>query len=219
MAYWGVAYCGNWDTLTWLRRQANNAGSYGSPEAFARAMATELDRAKHLYFPAVTKGIGIHFTAYEYINGYYIPELFLVSNWTDVSYSSCRPIFSVTRETYGTHNRITDRLPEHGEPACRLEIHSALHNDKALFHFNNGDTLLFNPIAYSIFSTFSLLLQRGQLRDHADVKTHLSLVRRPVEVASKLLSDLANPGSIVIGGRAHDLAVSHNGMYETTTGG
>lgn len=218
MAYWGLAYYGKWHTLNWLRARANNAGNYGSAEDFARAVATELDRERKMHFPSITMGIGIHFTAYEYIHGYYIPELFLISNWTDLSYSSCRPTFSMTRETYGTHKRIEDRLPEHGQPDRRLEIHSALHNDKVLFHFNNGDTLLFNPIAHSIFSTFSLLLQRGQLRDPADVKTHLSLVRRPVEVASKLLSDLAKPGSILIGGKPHDLAIAPNGTYKSTTG-
>jgi hypothetical protein len=124
----------------------------------------------------------------------------------------------MTRETYGTLKETTDRPSEHGQPDCRLEVHAALHNKKILFHFNNGDTLLFNPIASSIFLTFSQLLGRQQLRNPTDVKTHLSLARRPVEVVSKLLSDLAKPGFRLIGGKPHDLAISPNGTYESSTG-
>jgi hypothetical protein len=218
MAYWGVASYQNWNTIDWLRAKANSAGTYGSPQNFAEALASELTVEVSARSRAVKKGIGIHFTAYERVDGYWVPELFLISNWTDLSYVSCRTAFTATRETYGTYKQIEERSSEHGNRAHRLEVHSALQNDAALFHYNNGDTLLFNSVAKGIFSSFSLLMQRGQVADHASVRTHLSLARRPVEVASKLLSDLARKESIVIGGKAHDIAISPNGEYHSTTG-
>jgi hypothetical protein len=219
MAYWGLAYYGKWNTLDWLRAKASDADKYPSAQAFAEALAAELTTEANYRLRSAKMGIGIHFTAYEYVNGYWIPELFLISNWIDVSYNSCRPAFTATRETFGAHVGIEERSKGDANPNRRLAVHSALHNDKALLYYNNGDTSLFNPIARSVFGTFALLLQRGQFRDPASVQTHLSLVRRPVEIASKLISDFGRPGSILIGGKPHDLAISPGGQYHTTTGG
>ena len=213
MAYWGLAYFGKWNTFDWLQAKANDAGTYKSPQAFADALAAELTAEAKTRVRSANMGIGIHFTAYEYLEGYWIPELFLVSNWADLSYTSCRPVFTATRETFGTHKGVVERSKDDGNLDRRRAVHSALLNHKVLFHYNNGDTLFLNSIAHSIFCTFGLLLQRGQLRDPTTVQTHLSLVRRPVEIASKLLSDLAQPGLIVIGGKPHDLAVSPHGQY------
>ena len=87
-----------------------------------------------------------------------------------------------------------------------------------MFRFDNGDPVLFNPIANAIMDTFIQLSRRRHLRDAADVKTHLALARRPVEVVSRLLTDLAEQGSRLVGGKPHDLAIAPNGDTESTTG-
>jgi len=220
MAYWGLAQQEpNWNTLNWLRQRAEQAGGFASAETFASKLGEDLTReinGRHFVRP-VDKGIGIHFTAYENVDGYWIPELFLISNWTGTSYSAVRAEIKVSRETYGTLIKNTDRPTDHENAKCRLAVHASLHNG-FLFRFNNGDPVLFNPIADAIMGTFSQLWMRNQLRDAADAKTHLALARRPVDVVSRLLADLAKPGSRLIGGKPHDLAIAPTGETESTSG-
>ena len=46
----------------------------------------------------------------------------------------------------------------------------------------------------------------------------LAFARRPVEVVSKLLTDFAKTNRRMIGGRPHDLAISPDGQYFSSTG-
>ena len=116
-----------------------------------------------------------------------VPEFFLVSNWTDASYTAVRPQgVRATRETYATLNGLGDRSTQHGEPGCRLAVQAALHDSPLMFRFNNGDPFLFNPIANAILDSFVNLSSRGQLKDPTSVLAHLSIVRAPVEAVSKL---------------------------------
>lgn len=222
LAYWGLARLGNdWDTLAWLRARAAQAGGSGSPEEFAIGLANELatELGRRRFQLPVHRGMGVHFTAYEYISGYWVPELFLVSNWTDRSYTAVKSNgFSVTRETYATLKGLSDRPPEQREARFRREVHSALHQNGVMFRFNNGDPVLFNHVADAILNTFLELRSRRHLRDPISVKTHLSLVWRPIDVVSKLLADMADQGSRVIGGKPHDLAVDPSGEYRSNTG-
>jgi hypothetical protein len=87
-----------------------------------------------------------------------------------------------------------------------------------MFRYNNGDPVLFNPIADSVLNTTLVLSCRGHLKDPASIETHLSIARRPVEIVSKLLADLAAPGMRLIGGKPHDLAVNPGGEYASSTG-
>lgn len=84
--------------------------------------------------------------------------------------------------------------------------------------FNNGDPLFFNPIAHSVFSAMQEIRRRGNLRDPSDAGTHLALVRRPIEIVSRLLSDFAQNDMRVVGGKAHDLAIAPTGEVKSTTG-
>jgi hypothetical protein len=57
------------------------------------------------------RGLGLHFTAYEHIDGYWIPELFQLRNWTDESYSQVRTSgFEVRRESFGSVERWPQRV-------------------------------------------------------------------------------------------------------------
>jgi hypothetical protein len=167
----------------------------------------------------VEAGLGIHFTAYERVEGRWIPELFGITNWTDPSYTAIRPAgLRVTRETYATLKGLEERCVEHGEAGRRLEVPAALHDAAIMFRFNNGDPALFNPIANVILDSFFELLRRHQLKDPTSCLTHLSLARSPVEVVAKLLTELADPRMRLVGGKPHDLAVSPGGVYESRTG-
>jgi len=222
IAYWGLAsYGDDWNTLDWLCGEAGRAHEHPSAADFTRSLAarvTEALRVRH--FPSQRDcGLVIHFTAYEWVGGRWVPELFLISNWTDTSYTGVRPTgLQVTRETYATLNNIADRSDEHGSPACRLAVHEALHNTSLMFRFNNGDPGLFNGVANAILESFLIIASRAPIRDPTSASTHLAIARRPVEVVSRLTADFLVPGRRLVGGRPHDLAVSPGGIYESSTG-
>jgi hypothetical protein len=220
LSYWGLAaHKPDWSTLDWLLVRAKKAGEHTSAEEFARAIASELTTAlrARTFRNMVEKGIGIHFSAYEEVNGYWIPELFQIRNWTDERYSAVCESFEVTRETFGATQNTRNRSVADRSPKRRLHVYKFLQEGKMLI-FNNGDPALFNPIANSVLSTLSGLHQRGKLRDPTDVKTHLAIARRPVEIASTLLADFARNDMRRVGGKPHDLAVAPNGQMTSTTG-
>jgi len=220
LAYWGLARFGTWSTLDWLQQRAKDARSYTSAEEFAldltRRLNSELDALK--FKNPLDKGMGIHFTAYEQVSDYWIPELFHIRNWTDPSYSALFPSgFVCTRETYATLTNVQDRPDSHREAPCRLAVHHALQSQPLMLRFNNGDPVLFNPIANALLDAVQAVMLRGHLRP-SDDKFHLSLVRRPVQVVSELLADVSKPNMRVIGGKPHDLAIDPNGNTTSTTG-
>jgi hypothetical protein len=162
--------------------------------------------------------LGIHFTAYERVSDYWVPEFFHIRNWINPPYSALNPAgFTATRETYATLMDLLERPAAHKEAGFRLKVHEALHSG-VLFRFNNGDPVLFNPIANALIDTVQPLRARGHLREPSDARFHFALVRRPVEVVSRLLADVASAAYRHIGGKPHDLAIVPDGTTESTTG-
>jgi hypothetical protein len=238
MAYWGLATLpavprsglSSWSTKAWLDVQARSAGNSTTPERFAESLAELLNEefARGAFHRRINDtGLGIHFTAYEDIDGIRVPELFIITNWrgdTATPYSELLPGgFDVTRETWKTILRTRDpncspTRDEQRKIENRLAVQSAFRDEAMMLVFNNGDPMIFNPIGNAIFTTFLTLNGRRDLKAPRSVETHLSLVRRPVEVVAKLLADLSREKSRVVGGKLHDLAISPTGIYESTTG-
>lgn len=217
MAYFGLACAGGWDTLAWLRDQSDKAGEFESAETFAHSVAIGLDtELSKLPVSRQQLGIGVHFSAYEEVDGEWIPELFFISNFAGIPYSIRPEGVRATRETYGAAKGVPDRPSIHGDQHHRGEVLSFLRDSKSLY-FNNGDPELFNPVANSIFDVFRQLSMRGQVHDFSPQK-HLSLVRRPIELVAILIQDFAEPGYAVIGGKLHDLAIGSDGSVFSSTG-
>ena len=217
MAYWGLAKYGSWSTFDWLQEQAKNAGRYSSAEEFAQELEEKLNEAI-THVKSVNSGIGIHLTVYEHIENYWIPELFLLSNFTNPSYESVHPDgVHLSRETYHTIAKVPPE-PEHRETQYRLEVHKRLHQPGGMLIYNNGDPIMFNAAAYAILEMFRALARRRKLAKPGSVKTYLAIARRPIEVVSKAQLDFCQKGTRVIGGKLHDLAVTPCGEYSSTTG-
>lgn len=220
ISYWGLAtHASDWSTPRWLRERAASAREYASAEDFARTLARDLTtvlRSRCFQNP-LQGGIGMHFSSYEWVEGYWVPELFHIRNWENEAYSGVQKEIVVTRETYGASQGTRDRSEADSDPARRLVVHKAL-QDGLMLIFNNGDPLLFNPIANSVFSAMQEIRRRSHLRDPSDARTHLALVRRPIEIVSRLLSDFAQKDMRVVGGKAHDLAIAPTGEVQSTTG-
>ncbi len=217
MSYWGLAESKyyNWSTYDWLNAQAGLAHEYLSAEEFALSVANKLNiELKKMPFKELRgSGIGIHFTAYEYVNDYWIPELFLISNWNDTSYQSLRSNevdVGVSREIYKTiEGEGSKPKPEHHKEEYRMKVHEHLKTGPLLV-FNNGDPTMFNEAAKSIFSMINEASERKDLANLSDPETYLSMARRPIEIVSNIQKDFYKEGKRVVGGRIHGLAITPN---------
>jgi len=148
MTYWGLAEYDayEWSTFDWLQQQAKDADQYPSAEEFAKGLMDKLNEAiyKMRFVKPVHSGIGIHLSAYERIENYWIPELFLVSSFTDTSYQHVHSDgVHLSRETYHTTAKV-DPKPEHREAQYRLKVHERLHQPGGILIYNNGDPVMFN---------------------------------------------------------------------------
>jgi hypothetical protein len=233
LSYWGLAgtalkrggrYQWSWSTLQWLREQAQRADSFSSPEEFANAVAGDLNTliAALPYDPGrpLATGIGIHFTAYEYVNHYWIPELFLISNFThDVYHPTLyRDGIHCSRQTYNVIKQIETgqdvaSQSEHRDPVFRQYVHQYLQSGKMLI-YNNGDPVMFNPVAYAILTLLSTIA----LAASSDPATYRRIARRPIEVVSDIQHDFMHEDKRLVGGRMHDLSVTPKGEYGSDTG-
>lgn len=221
MSYWGLAKYEKykWSTSDWLHEQAKCSYEYSSVEEFAQGLKDKLNEAiSRMYFAReLYSGIGIHFTAYEYIDNIWIPELFLISNYSDPSYRSLHPEgVRLSRETYKTINRKEPSL-DRKEVECRLKVNEYLQEGNMLI-YNNGDPALFNPAADAILGMFCELARRGSLAEPDKIKTYLAIARRPIEIISKAQHDFCSKESRVVGGKPHDLAITPDGEYSSSTG-
>lgn len=224
MSYWGLAWYKTPDydvfTYDWLHNRAKLARQYKSPEEFARSVADDLNRelSKVKFANLVDSGIGIHFTAHEYTDGYWIPEFFLISNWEDVKYQRVRSSgVGISRETYYVdpdwgHNQ------DIAAPEFRMKVHAFLQEGRLLI-YNNGDPIMYNTVANGISRAVSELSLRGALKGIDERHSLIALAQRPIEVVSAVQRDFCKEGTRLVGGRIHNLAVtSANGEYYSTSG-
>jgi hypothetical protein len=223
MSYWGLAKqpVNNWSTVDWLEDQVKDATQESSPEEFAQRIMERLNEAisRMRFAKPIDAGIGIHFTAYEYIDNYWIPELFLISNWLDPMYQSLRPTgIGLSRETYKTIARVP-ASPKHRERQYRLKVQGYLHKLGSMLVFNNGDPRMFNTAANAILGMFGELSRRGNIANLQRIETYLSIARRPIDIVSEAQRDFCREGTRVVGGKPHDLAITPVGEYHSTIGG
>jgi hypothetical protein len=83
----------------------------------------------------------MHFSSYERVNDYWVPELFHIRNWQNEAYSEVWDEIVVTRETYGASRDTRERSEADGDSARRLAVHDSLQRGMMLV-FNNGDPVL-----------------------------------------------------------------------------
>ena len=221
MAYYGLAQVSarKWSTLNWLRAQASTAPKYADPDTFAQTLAIDLQRALRSMGldknPAA--GIGIHFSVYEHIENYWIPELFHITNWTNTDYDTLRGDgIASSRQTYGNLN-LSEPPPSLSPTEQRLLVREFLRRG-GMFIFNNGDPFLFNPVAQSIFAGMRALSQRGWLASSDQARLLRQLSATPIRVVSQLHRGFSKKGRRVVGGIIHNISITPTGIYDSDTG-
>jgi hypothetical protein len=208
-----------WDTLTWLQDQAQQAGASDSAGAFAIGLARRLETeaSRRPSADPLGRGIGIHFSCYERIGDYWIPEMFIISNLEDPSYRSLHP--QGVRVTRNLHVGLVG-IPETSivdvDRDARLCAYRLLQAGTDGWWFN-GDPIVFGPVASAFRNTIEQLRRRGNLSLSAQ-KEHADLARMPVELVSGMFQAFSIKNSVVVGGDSHDLVISPTGDYYSTTG-
>lgn len=216
MGYYGLARLdGSWRTATWLRARAARAPEYSSAQEFAESLAHDLQGELARLRNPIEVGLGIHFSAYERVGDYWIPELFHICNWLP-GYRGVSPDgMHCSRETWGTVTGKGSSLA-HGEPQHRHEVREFLQAGHWL-RYNNGDPVIFNTVAGALQEAVEHLDDRGQLRQ-LGIPEYVALMRESVELVSVLHRDLGRPDARRVGGRIHDIAITPEGAITSTSG-
>lgn len=221
ISYWGLAKCDDykWNTFNWLKQQAENANNYSSAEKFAQNLAIELNgKLDKMRFPRETdRGIGLHFSVYENINGDWIPELFLISNFKDTNYDSLYSDgIKLTRQTYSTLFK-EEPSAKHFQSKFRHEMFEKLKQENGFLSFNNGDPHMYNVVAKSIHDCLRIHSQRKDLKNDA-IDLFVSIAALPIVLMSNIQKNLFKDGYQRVGGKIHHLVIKPNGEYESKTG-
>jgi hypothetical protein len=219
MALMGISLLTNgFSMLEWLREQAEQANQFGTAEEFAKDISMKLNYqlSRIMSKNKSDKGIGIHFTAYEEIDGVRIPELFFIRNYKNTGYKELIPEgVQVSRNTY-------DSLPEQlrngslGEKECRIAVFNYLENG-GIFLFNNGDTEMFNPALRALLDIFRVAVERKQLIVPRTEKAHRRFIQRPIYLVAEIQKNYIKEGYRLVGGKIHNISITPSGNYGTDT--
>lgn len=214
-AYWGLAKIGNWRTYDFLRDQAANSNTFETFEDFATNLKDKLNEKlnEFTFSNPVHKGIGIHLVGFEVVNRANIPELFLISNYRDTTYTTIGDL-SISRNLYGTLP--SDLRQENLTLQGQREIIIRFLDNNGLFIFNNGDPALFNPAANAIHGMFRIAIERGAILN--DNKTIMKLASKPIDMIKEMQKDFFKKEFIKVGGKIHHLLITERGDFISNTG-
>lgn len=159
MAWWGkvgdaegLGESSDWNARDWLsERVYAEMDKYNPNEAqeFAEDLADEMNYRLSSLLVKKEKGIGIHFTAYEQDSeGTWIPELFLITNYTGFTAGGGYPPghrIVAHRQTFHTlSNSQNCEFKIHDENYYRQRVLQYLLYEKGIFTYNNGHVVQFS---------------------------------------------------------------------------
>jgi hypothetical protein len=205
------------DEVSGIARRAHELGTI---ESFARHIRDHFNvlLAKFPGVPKRDRGLGLHVVGYEDVEGFKIPELFLVTNFKSLSYDDVADAMGCSRRTNLT---ITDDsgddayLEKHREPEFRHAVREHLASGRVLF-FNNGDPELFTIAANGLVTSMKALKNRGALKGDSERWRHLA--KAPIEIIGDLQKSYAKKKFRLVGGKIHDLTILPDGRKFSDTG-
>lgn len=234
ISYFGLATLpGGQRTLEWLREQASKAESFESAEVFANHLRDELNSilGKATFRNPLDKGIGMHFTAFERVNGELIPELFAITNFSSTDYNALHMDgVHATRETFANvrdrlnendsqngpfKNDVSDRS-EHGAPRYRNAVLDFLRSGRILL-YNNGNPRLFNIAQKALLDMLNYATSVHILQLPLTPALLRRLAQFPISYAVMVQQHFFKRGFRPAGGRTRNLSVTRDGSYCTDT--
>ena len=219
VSYWGLAEYGDWSTYGWLHERAKHASQFDRLEKFSESLLRDLDKQlSELNLKGGEKpGIGMHIAGYELVKDDRIPELFLLTNFTDPSYSTVANL-NLTRETYHWVTKTKEKpKPKHRDFCYRKEVHDYLKKGDILT-FHNGDPQMFIQSFEAYNKLIDILKQRGDLNDLDNIDVLSSIAKGPIEMVSRFQRDFCRPHTKLVGGRIHDLIITKGNTFRSNSG-
>ncbi|MEI8202910.1 MAG: hypothetical protein WCH34_07860 [Bacteroidota bacterium] len=221
-SYWGLAAkskTSKWKTYDWLKSISNDSKDFDKLEDYALYVKDKLKvEIKSLGLEKKYTGIGIHLTGYEDYSGVKIPELYLISNYTDEFYTNIGEL-SLSRQLFITMPMEYKSDEESlNQSEKQLKVKDYLSKGK-MFIFNNGDPDMFMPMLTGYKEAMNIAKNRNAIKDSNDIEIYRNMARRPIEMVTKAQRDFYKKGKIIVGGRVHDLVVEKaTGKYTSTSG-
>lgn len=213
--YWGLAKVGNWRTFDFIKNHATNSNNFETFEEYATNLKDRLNEKLNEFTFSIPshKGIGIHLVGFEDVNEVKIPELFLISNYRDTTYTTIGDL-SISRNLYGSLPN--DLKQENLTLQQQRDIIVRFLDSDGIFIFNNGDPALFNPAANAIHGMFRVAFERGAIKN--DNKTIMKLASKPIEMIKEMQKDFFEKEFIRVGGKIHHLLITKRGDFISNTG-
>ncbi|MCW7471794.1 hypothetical protein [Leptospira kanakyensis] len=216
-AYWGLAKTNTgWNTYDFLIELASKQNEFENIEHLASVITQELTKrlAEIPLTNILAKGIGIHLAGWETIGNEKIPELFLISNFSDPTYSSIRNL-GYSRESFHTFFDVVPLL-EHKESEYRKKVLNKLVEEERILIYNNGDPELFNSSANAIFKMIKSLKERKLLSGN-DKERYIKITKLAIRFIKIIQNEFILGNRKLIGGRIHDLCIEKNNIFSSTT--
>jgi hypothetical protein len=186
-------------------------------EAFSKDIREKLDKqlSKLSFKKETDKGIGLHIAGLERIDGYIIPELFLICNYTDPSYQKVGDL-CYSRNTFHTIADVPPS-PDHSKKEFRFAVRDFL-SKGGLITYNNGDPIMFNRVSSTILFGFKIASERKVLKGINSVQDTVPMIKRPIEIISEIQKDFFKTDKRMVGGKIHDIAIDNDGNLYSTSG-
>lgn len=194
----------DWDALEWIVKNANPS-SFASSETenFCHALADTMSYYLADVLMNIERGIGLHFTAYEDIDGVMIPELFLITNYTGFTNTGgypAGPRIISQRQTYFTMTGDLN-FKEHHKAEFRKQVQAVLTEKEGYFTYNNGHVLQFCTTAQAVD------------------KTTVTLRERPLKIVQAMISEQQSrpENQRRIGAPSYEVVIDPQGNYSSAT--
>ncbi|PZM78705.1 MAG: hypothetical protein DKT66_23525 [Candidatus Melainabacteria bacterium] len=210
-----------WAATNWLKQEYETHKDK-TPTEFGDILAIQLNGIleRNTGPMSLPRGMGIHLTFYETIQGKQVPELLWITNNNGITglggyTQAAGPAFTSQRQTFHNISGQTN-FENHGSDNCRIVVSDYLTLIGPI-PYQNGDNVLVNlplDIAEALIQTF--LLRRDLVStDHLRVFGKRALFR--VEFAALAQKCFAAPNKVKVGAPCFNLMITPDGGYLTDT--
>ena len=228
LVYWGLAKIKinnkEWFTYDYLKEKSNDSRNFSNPEDFANSIRDELtDKFLHTNFAHLSdSGLGIHFSAYEEIDGKQIPELFVIRNFEGIKYREVNPQgFNVTRNTFciipDEYKNKFDTNSTNSINESRKIVSQYL-QEGHYFIFNNGDPDLSSFAINGLLQMVKIAGDRKILVKLDEAKTYRQMALWIVNCVSEFQTKFIIKGQRIVGGNRHNLSITPTKLFNSDTG-